>query len=165
MKKRLFVILICLTLMVNCTSFQMRAEYDTEVGRFWEIPYFPTFNGPYSENIGYRNALLTMSIIGIPYLIVDYTCSTVLDIVLLPFDVYRNKVVIPERSKYKKVQDELVAHYYDTLEKLDNAKTEKEKKLIKEEYKKSLDEYCDKLRELDPNFVFNTQPYYRYEIE
>lgn len=51
------------------------------------------------------------------------------------------------------------------MEKLHHAKTEKEKKIIKEEYKKSLDEYCDRLKELDANFVFDSRPQDMYSIE
>lgn len=170
MKKKFFLIFICLmllSLLTGCNSLEKREFYDSknEVGRYEEMPYFPTFSKQNSETQRMRNTLFTTSIIGIPYVIVDYTTSTIIDIVALPFDIYRNNVEVPERKKYKKVQDELSNHYYKTLKKLEHTKSEKEKALIKAEYKKTLKEYCDKLRELDANFVFHTQPYYRYRIE
>ena len=167
MKKKLFIISVCLTLMAGCMSLEKRDYYDDtfSFGRFKEMPYFPTYTVPNSEAQTLRNYFSTISIIGIPLVVLDYASSTVLDIVLLPFDIYRNNVTIPERKKYKKVLDELLAHYSDTLEKLRHAKTKKEEKIIKEEYKKILDKYCDRLRELDANYVFDSQPQYRYSIE
>ncbi|WP_300357229.1 hypothetical protein [Fusobacterium sp.] len=170
MKKKCFFIFICLMLLslfVGCNSLEKREFYDSknEVGRYEEMPYFPTFSQPNSESQRMSYTLFTMSIIGIPYVVADYTASTILDVVSLPFDIYRNNVEVPERKKYKKVNDELSDHYYKTLKKLEHTKSEKEKALIKAEYKKTLDEYCNKLRELDANFVFHTQPYYRYRIE
>ena len=68
-------------------------------------------------------------------------------------------------SDYKKVLDELLADYTDAVEKLRHAKTEKEKKIIKEKYKKSLDEYCERLKELDANYVFDSRPQDMYSLE
>ncbi|WP_177161423.1 YceK/YidQ family lipoprotein [uncultured Fusobacterium sp.] len=167
MKKKLFIISVCLTLMAGCMSLEKRDYYDDtfSFGRFKEMPYFPTYTVPNSESQTLRNYFSTVSIIGIPLVVLDYASSTVLDIVLLPLDIYRNNVVIPERQKYKKVLDELLVDYTDAVEKLRHAKTEKEKKIIKEKYKKSLDEYCDRLKELDANYVFDSRPQDMYSLE
>lgn len=88
----IFVLLFSLT---SCISLEKREKYNT----FYNtdiMPYYPTYT-VYNENVIAKRNFLLISIIGIPYVILDYIGSTIIDTVMLPFDIYRNNVTIPKR--------------------------------------------------------------------
>ncbi|NME36472.1 MULTISPECIES: hypothetical protein [Fusobacterium] len=149
MKKKLSVLLLILTL-VGCTSIEKRKIYDR--GNHYEakeIPYIPTFSAPTPEVLGLKNNLFIVSIIGIPYVVGDYICSTIMDIFLLPSDIYRNKVIVPKRQQLLDLGNEKAYLLYEFETKLKTLKTDKEKQKLILEYKEAFKEYNQKIEEIE----------------
>lgn len=149
MKKKLLILLLILTL-VGCTSIEKRKIYDK--GNHYEakkIPYIPTFSAPAPESLGLKNNFFIVSIIGIPYVVGDYICSTIMDIFLLPSDIYRNNVIVPKRQKLLELGNEKANVQYEFETKIKNVKTKTEKQNLISEYKKTIEEYEKQIEELE----------------
>lgn len=158
-KRKLIIVLGCL-LMVACTSLNKREPYNNESSFFYkeEIPYFPTLTAPNTDIVNFRNNMGLITVIGIPYIIVDYTCSIVMDLFLLPADIYRNNFLLPRDEEWKKIQNQIEELREETKKKLKIAKTEDEKAEIISEFKKSVEEYTNQLMSIDSYYTETHKP-------
>ena len=94
LQKMIFVFTVLFSL-TSCISLEKREKYNA-FNNTDLMPYYPTYTVDNYNVMAKRNYLL-ITIIGIPYVLLDYVGSTVIDTVMFPFDIYRNNVTIPKR--------------------------------------------------------------------
>lgn len=150
MKKRLCALFFIVLLLAgcSCTTVEKRKQYED----YEKIPYIPTITAPSPEYLIAEKCILVFTVIGIPYVVADTVVSVGADIILLPYDVYRNHVIAPKRKKIDDYRYLKYKKYYlidEKYKKLEEAKTEEEKQKIREEYRIKIDECKKRLKELE----------------